>query len=194
MSGIPSGQQDDTFEIACIVVAAGAPRTTDKGFRFRELLVQTCNRRFPQTVPIQFSGRRVDAVAMLKEGDEILVTASLRGHAFNGKHYVQVEGWKIQRYDAAGNLYVVAPPDASQPTLFPAPPPTPAPAQAPAPDQAPTPKPWSATKNYKPGDRVVHNGKVCVLRAAPSGAVTWQIDSEAPANATPAGSLDDLPF
>ena len=175
---------DDTFDLPCTVVSSGESRTTDKGFRFRELLVQTCNRRFPQTVPIQFSGRRVDAVAMLKEGDEILVTASLRGHAFNGKHYVQVEGWKIQRYDAAGNLYVVAPPDASQPTLFPAPPPAPAP---------PPVEPWSATRTYRPGDRAILEGKVCVYRATPGGA-QWTIDPGAAANATPAGTLDDVPF
>ncbi len=176
--------EDDTFDLPCTVVSSGESRSTERGFRFREMLVQTRNRRFPQTVPIQFSGRRVDAVGMLKEGDEILITASLRGHAFNGRHYVQVEGWKIQRYDAAGNLYVVAPPDTSQPTLFPAAPPAPAP---------PPVEPWSATRTYRPGDRAILEGKVCVYRATPGGA-QWTIDPGAAANATPAGTLDDVPF
>lgn len=179
-----SVDNDDTFDLPCTVVSSGESRSTERGFRFREMLVQTRNRRFPQTVPIQFSGRRVDAVGMLKEGDEILITASLRGHAFNGRHYVQVEGWKIQRYDAAGNLYVVAPPDTSQPTLFPAAPPAPAP---------PPVEPWSATRTYRPGDRAILEGKVCVYRATPGGA-QWTIDPGAAANATPAGTLDDVPF
>jgi hypothetical protein len=176
--------EDDTFDLPCTVVSSGESRSTERGFRFREMLVQTRNRRFPQTVPIQFSGRRVDAGGMLKEGDEILITASLRGHAFNGRHYVQVEGWKIQRYDAAGNLYVVAPPDTSQPPLFPAAPPAPAP---------PPVEPWSATRTYRPGDRAILEGKVCVYRATPGGA-QWTIDPGAAANATPAGTLNDVPF
>ena len=180
--------EDDTFDLPCTVVSSGESRSTERGFRFRELLVQTRNRRFPQTVPIQFSGRRVDAVGMLKEGDEILITASLRGHAFNGRHYVQVEGWKIQRYDAAGNLYVVAPPDVAQPTLFQAP----AAAHAPSAPSA-QPEPYSATRAYRPGDRAIIEGKVWIYQEKP-GAAPWTLAPDDPANSTPSGSLDDLPF
>jgi hypothetical protein len=177
-------ENDDTFDLSCTVVAVGPARTTDKGFRFRELLVATNNKRFPQTVPVQLSGPRVDAAGTLHEGEEIVLTFSLRGREYNGKHYVAVDGWKIQRYDAAGNLYVVAPPDTSQPTLFPAAPPAPAP---------PPVEPWSATRTYRPGDRAILEGKVCVYRATPGGA-QWTIDPGAAANATPAGTLDDVPF
>ncbi len=180
---------DDTFDLACTVVAVGPARTTDKGFRFRELLVATNNKRFPQTVPVQLSGPRVDAAGTLHEGEEIVLTFSLRGREYNGKHYVAVDGWKIQRYDAAGNLYIVAPPDATQPTLFPAAPARPAAATPPA----PPPAPYDATRTYRDGDRAIFDGKVMVYHDRPNTA-PWTLAPGEPANTTPAGELDELPF
>jgi len=181
-------EKDDTFELACTVVAVGPARTTDKGYRFRELLVATKNQRFPQTIPVQLSGPRVDAAGALKEGEEIVLTFSLRGREYNGKHYVSVDGWKVQRYDAAGNLYVAGAPDSRQMPLFPAP------ASAHAPSAPPAqPEPYSATRAYRPGDRAIIEGKVWIYQEKP-GAAPWTLAPDDPANATPSGALDDLPF
>ena len=179
-----SNSNEDTFDLACVVAEVGPARKTDKGYRFRELVVTTGNPRYPQTLPVQLSGMRVDVAGSLKVGEQIVLTFSLRGREYNGKRYVSIDGWRIQRYDAAGNLYTAAPPDPTQPELPLSAPPAPSAPEAP-------PKPYDATHPYRTGERAIIQGKVYEYSDAP-GRAPWTLVPES----TPAGTVvdDQLPF
>lgn len=182
-----SNQNEDTFDLCCTVAEVGPARKTDKGYRFRELVVTTGNPRYPQTIPVQLSGMRVDVAGALTVGEPIVLTFSLRGREYNGKRYVSVDGWKIRRYDAAGCLYTAAPPDPAQPEL-----PLGVPADAPAAPPPAPPAPYDATRRYRPGDRAIIEGKVWEYSETP-GRAPWTLVPES----TPAGTVvpdDPLPF
>lgn len=171
----------DTFDLPCTVLEVGPARKSEKGFRFRELVVTTGNPRFPQTIPATLAGPRVDIAGDLKPGEPIVLTFSLRGREHNGRRYVSVDAWRIQRYDAAGCLYTAAPPDPAQPELPFGPPAAPTAAAA----------PYDATHHYRPGERAIIQGRVYEYSDAPDRA-PWTLVPES----TPAGTVvdDQLPF
>lgn len=190
-------------EIPCTVKKIEAPRTSASGFRWRELVVEDeTDPRFPQTYPVTFSRGRTDVLDALAPGDAVTVHATLRGREHDGRHYLSLDGWKIERMGADGKMHAVeapkpaaeqpplpfgpSPAPAAAPPVFPPSPPTTAPAPRP-------PAPFDATRTYAPGDRALFEGRVYVYQARP-GAAPWTLAPEAAGTASPAGKVEDLPF
>jgi len=83
------------MEIIGTVKSVSEVETFASGFSKRTLLVETED-RFPQTLPIEFTKENTSKLDNLKEGDNVTVAINLRGSEYNGRHYVNIQGWKVE--------------------------------------------------------------------------------------------------
>ena len=67
-----------------------------KGFTKR-LLVVTTNEQYPQDLPIDFVKDKTFLLDAFDEGDAVSVGINLRGSEYNGKYYLNAQGWKINK-------------------------------------------------------------------------------------------------
>ena len=51
--------------------------------------------QYPQTIGIEFVKDKATMLDMLSEGDEVEVSVNIRGREFNGKYYINLDGWKV---------------------------------------------------------------------------------------------------
>jgi len=71
-------------------------QTFSSGFSKREIVVTT-EEKFPQDIKIEFMKERADALSSYKVGDEVSVEYNLRGSEYQGRYFVNVLGWKIEK-------------------------------------------------------------------------------------------------
>jgi hypothetical protein len=69
-------------------------------FKKREIVVTT-NETYPQDISVQFSQAKCDLLNGYLIGQDVNISYNLRGNEYNGKYYVQLDGWKIE---AVGNV------------------------------------------------------------------------------------------
>ena len=113
------------------VVSVGAEKTFPSGFRKIELVVCDDDPKFTQTFPVEFTGDRVDRALAYREGDHVAIAFSIQGHEYNGRRFVTIRGFKIERAVKVGGEPTVG--NAPAPAPAPTPPPPPQPVQAPLP-------------------------------------------------------------
>ena len=68
----------------------------DSGFTKREFVVTT-NEQYPQDVKLEFIKDKTSLLDGLGEGDEIEVSFNVRGNEYNGKYYVNLQAWKLNK-------------------------------------------------------------------------------------------------
>ena len=83
-----------------------------KGFKKRLLVVETTE-TYPQLIPIEFVQDKCSLLDGVQVGQDVTVHINLRGSEYNGRYYVQLQGWKI---DAGA---VVSTPTPSAPSTEP---------------------------------------------------------------------------
>lgn len=69
------------------------------GFTKRQVVVETAD-QYPQQIAIDFVKDKCSVLDAYKVGDEVEVGINLRGNEYNGKYYVNVQGWKINKLGA----------------------------------------------------------------------------------------------
>jgi hypothetical protein len=74
------------------------------GFKKRTIVVNTGG-EYPQMVPIDFAKGKINMLDSLTNGQDVTVSAYIRGNEHNGKYYVSLAGWEA----AAGAM--TAPPE-----------------------------------------------------------------------------------
>ena len=85
------------MEITGTVKVIGATEEVGtKGFTKR-LLVVTTNEQYPQDLPIDFVKDKTFLLDAFDEGDAVSVGINLRGSEYNGKYYLNAQGWKINK-------------------------------------------------------------------------------------------------
>ena len=75
--------------------------TFPSGFTKREVIISTEGDRFPQDIPVGFAKDKIAMLETVNEGERIKVSFDLRGREYNGKYFVNCEGWKLQKMDGA---------------------------------------------------------------------------------------------
>lgn len=90
-------KRNNSYEGVFRVVAVGAEKAFPSGFRKIELLVTDDDEKYPLTAPIEFSGDRVDKALAFQPGDHVAVSFSIHGHEYNGRHFVTLRGYKLER-------------------------------------------------------------------------------------------------
>ena len=68
-------------------------------FRKRTVVVST-NEQYVQHIPIDFVQDKCDTLNSYKEGEEVKISINVRGNEYNGKYYVSLNGWRIERLSA----------------------------------------------------------------------------------------------
>jgi len=66
----------------------------NNGFTKRQIVVET-SEQYPQKVAIDFIKDKCSILDSYKVGQEITVDVNVRGSEYNGKFYVNLQGWKI---------------------------------------------------------------------------------------------------
>ena len=65
------------------------------GFTKRQLVVTT-KEQYPQDVAIDFIKDKCSVLDNYKVGDSVDVSINIRGNEYNGRYYVNLQGWKIE--------------------------------------------------------------------------------------------------
>ena len=73
-------------------------QTFDSGFRKREFVLTTAE-QYPQDVKFECVQDRVDLLEKYKAGDSVTVHMNIRGNEFNGKYYVNLQAWRIEKVE-----------------------------------------------------------------------------------------------
>jgi hypothetical protein len=66
-----------------------------KGFKKRLLVVET-EETYPQSIPVEFVQDKCNLLDYIQVGQDVTVQINLRGSEYNGRYYVQLQGWKIE--------------------------------------------------------------------------------------------------
>lgn len=66
------------------------------GFKKREFVVTT-QEQYPQDVKFEAIKERIDMVDQLKTGDNVTVHFNIRGNEYQGKYYVNLQAWRIDK-------------------------------------------------------------------------------------------------
>lgn len=66
------------------------------GFTKRQVVIAT-NEQYAQHVPIDFVKDKTSILDSYKVGDEVKVSVNVRGNEYNGKYYVNLQGWRIEK-------------------------------------------------------------------------------------------------
>jgi len=87
----------DTFQITGPILQIGEMQTLgSKGFTKRAFVVEhDSDSKYPQPISLEFTK---DACSKLDEysvGDIVTVAFNLRGSEYNGRHFVNLQAWKI---------------------------------------------------------------------------------------------------
>ena len=67
----------------------------EKGFRSREMILNTDHAEYPQLIKMQFVQDRCDTLDQFNEGQAVKVQFELRGREWEGKYFTTVNAWKI---------------------------------------------------------------------------------------------------
>lgn len=66
-----------------------------KGFTKRQSVITT-DEKYPQDIAIDFVQDATDLLDPFEVGQSVKVAINLRGNEYNGKYYVNLQGWKIE--------------------------------------------------------------------------------------------------
>jgi hypothetical protein len=78
------------------------PQTFNSGFTKREFVVTTKDDRYPQDIKFEAVQEKVSIVDGLQAGDDVTVTFDLRGNEYNGRYFVNLRAWKLEKESAGG--------------------------------------------------------------------------------------------
>lgn len=111
----------------------------EKGFR-KSIIVIDTGGEYPQQIPFEMTGEKADLSNDVAVGEYITMHFNLRGNEYNGRYYVNLRGWKIDKATVGGAPTPPPPADplAEEPK---APAPKKAPAKAAKKKEAPAPAP-----------------------------------------------------
>jgi len=72
----------------------------NNGFTKRQLVVAT-EEQYVQYVPIDFVKDKTSVLDGYNVGDKVNVSVNVRGSEYNGKYYVNLQGWRISKTENA---------------------------------------------------------------------------------------------
>ena len=73
-------------------------QTFDSGFEKKQVIIITDD-KYPQEVALYFSNKDINLLDDFKAAQQVKVFYNIRGKEFNGRYFVNLQGWKIQLMD-----------------------------------------------------------------------------------------------
>ena len=78
------------------IIAIGDIQTFANDFQKREVVLKTEeNPQYPQEIPVEVLKNRFDILNGINVGDKVEFDLNLRGSEYNGRRYVNVQGWRL---------------------------------------------------------------------------------------------------
>ena len=71
----------------------------NNGFTKRMIVVKT-DEQYPQDIGIDFVKDKTSILDKYKVGQNVKVSINIRGNEYNGKYYVNLQGWRIEAGEA----------------------------------------------------------------------------------------------
>ena len=71
-------------------------QTFTSGFSKREFVITT-QEQYPQQVKFEMTKDRAEIIESLSIGDFVKVSFNIRGNEYQGKYYVSLQGWKVEK-------------------------------------------------------------------------------------------------
>jgi len=88
-----------SYKFEGTVKVVNETQTFDSGFKKREIIITSQDDKYPQDVKFEFLKDDVDKLNDLNSGDNVVLDFNLRGNEYNGKYYVNLNGWNIGKQD-----------------------------------------------------------------------------------------------
>ena len=73
----------------------GLTQSFDSGFTKRQVVITTAE-QYPQDISIDFVKDKCSVLDAYTVGQDVTVSINLRGSEYNGKYYVNLQGWRIE--------------------------------------------------------------------------------------------------
>ena len=78
-------------------------QTFDSGFQKRILVLKTTG-DYPQTLPFEFVKDKVSLLDDLTVGQVVTVDYDIRGNEYNGRYYVNLSAWRIDKTESVNDV------------------------------------------------------------------------------------------
>ena len=75
-------------------------QTFDSGFSKREFVITT-QEQYPQDVKLECIKDKISMLDSLSAGDDVDVSFNVRGNEYNGRYFVNLQAWKIEKAGSA---------------------------------------------------------------------------------------------
>ncbi|MEM9017669.1 MAG: DUF3127 domain-containing protein, partial [Verrucomicrobiota bacterium] len=91
-----------SFELEGTVKMVGEVQTFASGFSKREFVIEVEDGRYPQSIKFECVKEKTSLTDGLSEGDQVNVTFDIRGNEYNGRYYVNLNAWKLEKSGGGG--------------------------------------------------------------------------------------------
>ena len=85
------------YEITGTIKQIGEVQEFASGFTKRQFVVTDDDPKYPQDIPLEFVKDGCARLDSFKASDRVTVAFNLRGNEHNGRHYLTLAAWKIER-------------------------------------------------------------------------------------------------
>jgi hypothetical protein len=92
--------QPSAYELEGKIKVIEDTRSFPSGFTKREFVVTT-EERFPQDIKLECVKERCDLLNEYQAGDEVKVSFNLRGNEYNGRYFVNLHAWRLEKKEPA---------------------------------------------------------------------------------------------
>ncbi|MEM7600260.1 MAG: DUF3127 domain-containing protein, partial [Verrucomicrobiota bacterium] len=86
-----------SFEIEGTVKVINEIQTFASGFSKREFVVEVEDGKYPQSIKFECVKDKTSLTDGLSVGDSVKVNFDIRGNEYNGKYYVNLNAWKVEK-------------------------------------------------------------------------------------------------
>jgi hypothetical protein len=85
-----------SLELTGKVKVINDTQTFDSGFTKREFVITTGN-EYPQDIKFEIIKDKVQLLNSVNVGDNVQVSFNLKGNEYNGKYYVNLQAWRLNK-------------------------------------------------------------------------------------------------
>lgn len=85
-----------------VILIGNTEEVGQNGFTKRMVVVETAE-QYPQKLAIDFVKDKTSVLDSYKVGDNVSVSINLRGSEYNGRYFVNLQGWKISKVEQSVN-------------------------------------------------------------------------------------------
>ena len=90
------------FELEGTVKVINEIQTFASGFSKREFVIEVEDGKFPQMVKFECLKEKATLIDEYSIGDQVKVYFDIRGNEYNGRYFVNLNAWKLERPGSGG--------------------------------------------------------------------------------------------